>query len=123
MNIKKQILSTILLTSLIVSSISLPSYAYDNQSNICILNTNLISVPSGSTITANTEYINKYTPAKRICGYAKDSSGNPLKNITVYASFYNSRYDIPSNITEPNYKKVETDSNGYYSFLAYNSGY
>lgn len=121
---KRKVISTILCTGLMVSSISIPSYAYSNaNSNVSALDTSLMSVTSGSTITANTEYINKYTSAKRICGYAKDSSGSPLKNTTVYASFYDSRYSIPSKIIEPNYAQVQTDSNGYYSFFAYNSGY
>lgn len=77
------------------------------------------------TITTNNQYVNKYTPARRICGYVKDSNGNPLANKTVYISCYGSRDDVPkgNNSISCNLTEVTTDSNGYYSIWGYNSGY
>lgn len=76
-------------------------------------------------ITAETQYINK--SIKRVCGYVKDSDGNPLASKTLYVA----RYDTYISSGEQNklikntemYDIVKTDSNGYYSVDAYMSGY
>lgn len=77
------------------------------------------------TITADAQYVNRYTPAKRICGYVKDSNGNPVANANVGIGYYNSRYDLPAAnaYIDANYSTAKTDSNGYYSAWGYDSGY
>lgn len=93
--------------------------------NLCTANAAVTTSATNYKITVETQYVNRYTPARRICGYVKDSNGDAIANQTVYIAKYNSRYDIPhaNEVIESVYDAVKTDSDGYYSTWAYDSGF
>ena len=76
-------------------------------------------------ITLEAKYVNQYTPAKKLCGYLKDESGEPVVDRTIYIAKYDDWSYLPhgQEAIDNIYTTVKTDKDGYYSTWAYNSGY
>ncbi len=70
--------------------------------SIVVLMVELLSTPSipayaattSSTLTVDVKYINQYTPAKLIYGYAKNANGSALVNQTLYVARYDTLYTL-----------------------------
>ncbi|WP_252236191.1 hypothetical protein [Clostridium sp. ZS1] len=82
-----------------------------------------VKAAANETVTIQTVGVGS---AKKVCGYAKDANGNPLKNKTLYIGRYDSfiHSSEEHKLIKDIYADVKTDSNGYYSINAeYYSGY
>jgi uncharacterized GH25 family protein len=88
------------------------------------LNNNTITSEQTYNITASTKSLSG-TSTKQVYGYVKDSNGNPVANKTVYVGLYDNYISSTEKemVIDDFYDVVKTDSNGYYSLYAYETGY
>lgn len=73
-------------------------------------------------ITASTKNL---SGAKQVYGYVKDSNGNPVANKNVYVKLSDDYIPSSANkiVVKDFYDVVKTNSSGYYSLTAYETGY
>lgn len=89
------------------------------------------SIPASASTSANetvtAESVQLSPAVDKISGYAKDAKGNPLANRTLYVVHFDSFIHSTERNVLIEFDKfrevVTTDSNGYYSCYARESGY